>query len=326
MGNSNSVNTSLLEAVKKGEIDKVKQLCKDSNTASSLDINYKDSSQATLLMWACSMGHIKIIEFLISKGARLTDCDKDGYTPLHYAVTQKQENVVKLLVTNTKYLNTLNINAKNNLGDTALHRSIYYSLKEISSLLIVNGNADINATNNLNETPLDKARKSEIKQWLKSMGGKNNVKKSEIEGGIDDHKENKNDVNISSKDKQYLLIKEKKQKVIEWIETELSLPYKDNFIDNGYDSFDAILNGIKEKSDLEEIKITKIGHIKMILNSINEYRENQENIKQIEKLNQPGMNMNDINHDDENAENDGNIDGDNNDDNDNNENVEMDGE
>lgn len=297
MGNSNSVNTSLLEAVKKGEIDKVKQLCKDSNTASALDINYKDSSQATLLMWACSMGHLKIIEFLISKGARLTDCDKDGYTPLHYAVTQKQENVVKLLVTNTKYLNTLNINAKNNLGDTPLHRSIYYSLKEISSLLIVNGNADINVTNNLNETPLDKARKSDIKQWLKSMGGKNNVKKSEIEGNIDDNKENNNNYNesnISSKDKQYLLIKEKKQKVIEWIETELSLPYKHNFIDNGYDRFDAILNGIKTRSELEEIEINKIGHIKMILNSINEYRENQENIKRIEKLNEPGMNINDV--------------------------------
>lgn len=297
MGNSNSVNTSLLEAVKKGEIDKVKQLCKDSNTASALDINYKDSSQATLLMWACSMGHLKIIEFLISKGARLTDCDKDGYTPLHYAVTQKQENVVKLLVTNTKYLNTLNINAKNNLGDTPLHRSIYYSLKEISSLLIVNGNADINVTNNLNETPLDKARKSDIKQWLKSMGGKNNVKKSEIEGNIDDNKENNNNYNesnISSKDKQYLLIKEKKQKVIEWIETELSLPYKHNFIDNGYDRFDAILNGIKTRSELEEIEINKIGHIKMILNSINQYRENQENIKRIEKLNEPGMNINDV--------------------------------
>eukprot|EP01084_Bolivina_argentea_P018123 33791_1 len=198
--NADAINEEFLLAVKKGEIDKVKQMCLNANNDVAFNINYRDKSLQTPIMWACSMGHIQIIDLLMSFGANLTDCDKDKYTALHYAVTEKKPDVVKLLVVN--YKSKININAKNNQGDTALHRSIHYSDKQISSLLITNG-ANINALNNVQETPLDKARTNEIKIWLKSLGGKNNAKKAIIEGGNINNDEKK-DNKLSEDDKQYI--------------------------------------------------------------------------------------------------------------------------
>ena len=159
-------------------------------------------------------------------------------------------------------------------------------MKTISSLLITAG-AEINALNNLNETPLDKARKTEIKEWLQSLGGKYNAKKDQVEGGGDDNKEqdidgigdNNKDDKLSEIDKQYLHRIQLKREVVEWLNMLSFHEYIDNFIQNGYDRFDAIYK--MEKEDLKDIGV-KMGHIKVILQAIETEK----------KRNEPGMNDN----------------------------------
>ena len=64
-----------------------------------------------------------------------------------------------------------------------------------------------------------------------------------------------------------------KEKVVHWLKVELSFPeYVANFVDNGYDRFDAI--AAMDKADLKEIGI-KAGHIKIIRGAIEEHKAKQ---------------------------------------------------
>lgn len=220
MGNSSSsLNASLIKACQQGEIEKVKHLL-----GLGAKVNCSDDNKSTPLMWACACGRTSVVQFLIElKNARITDVDSDGYTCLHWAVIEKHPTVVKYLLTRCKsasfvvnentneneiagddeiksdvsnnenvvnkkrssILLLLNVDCKNVQGDTPLHKAIYYSQKKIAQLLI-NAGANLNEYNNRQETPLDKARRNDIKLWLKSIGAKANVKQNyEIEG---DHK------------------------------------------------------------------------------------------------------------------------------------------
>ena len=276
-----SVNQQFLKAVVSGELSTVEELCSN-RESNGLDINFRDKNEQTPLMWACYSGHIAIVNVLIANGANLTACDTNGYTALHHAVIGKQENVVKLLV--IEYGGKLNINAKNVQGDSALHRGVHYSLKHICSVLI-RGGAEINLKNNIGETPLDKARTSEIKKYLKAVGAKYNAKKSQIEGGqsVEDDLASKNE--LGDDDKLFIRRMAMKNDVIEWLKVTLSFPeYVDNFIGHGYARFDAIVS--MKRENLKDIGV-KMGHIQIILSAIEEYQESQQNLRE------PGMNAED---------------------------------
>ena len=64
----------------------------------------------------------------------------------------------------------VDVNAKDNGGQTPLHYATRYGHKEIAELLIANG-ADVNAKDELEETPLDFAD-GEIADFLRIHGGK----------------------------------------------------------------------------------------------------------------------------------------------------------
>jgi ankyrin repeat protein len=105
-----SKNEKLLEASKKGDVEKVKKLLKE-----GADVNAKDKYDMTPLHSAARNGHIEVVKLLIEKGAYVNANDKNGWTPLHFAAFSGHIEVVMLLLEHGA-----DPNIKNNEGKTAI--------------------------------------------------------------------------------------------------------------------------------------------------------------------------------------------------------------
>ena len=89
-----SPNPPLFDAVKKGDIEAVRK-----HLAAGADVNAKDDQGYNLetpLHKAAFWGNTEIIEFLIAKGAEVNVKNKDGKTPLDWAIEYDDETVVLL--------------------------------------------------------------------------------------------------------------------------------------------------------------------------------------------------------------------------------------
>ena len=157
----------LHEATYKGNIEKVKELVKQGG----IDINaIGRNSGNTPLHWAINVGkvtlvsfnlrtgipphflkppdkkkYLKIIGFLIEKGADVNIKNIKGDTPLHIAIKNQNTEIIELLIRKRAKLNV-----KNNKGKTPLHLA---RQSEIVKLLIEKG-ADVNAKDREGKTPL----------------------------------------------------------------------------------------------------------------------------------------------------------------------------
>lgn len=119
--------------------------------APNIDIN-----KYNILHWAVEKGDTKIVKMLIDKGAKLDSIDKNGDTYLHLAVLKKHEDVLNQLIRT----NIININSKNNAGQTPLHLARNSKLVTI----LINAGANIEAINKFGETPLALAIKYKEKE------------------------------------------------------------------------------------------------------------------------------------------------------------------
>jgi ankyrin repeat protein len=106
---------SLLEAVKKGNIDLVKSLI-----SSGANINAKDDRGMTPLHEAAYYGQREVAKVLIAKGANVNETDTAGQTPLHIAANFGAKFVPELLLANGA-----NISARDVAGNTPLHAAAY---------------------------------------------------------------------------------------------------------------------------------------------------------------------------------------------------------
>uniref|UniRef100_A0A8B9EK31 Uncharacterized protein n=1 Tax=Anser cygnoides TaxID=8845 RepID=A0A8B9EK31_ANSCY len=79
-------------AAAKGCLSELEKTLKDN------DINALNSSRETLLHVAATNGHLAIMEYLISKGAKPDVKDKKGRTPLHRAAEKGHGDAVKVLL------------------------------------------------------------------------------------------------------------------------------------------------------------------------------------------------------------------------------------
>ncbi|MGY5353768.1 ankyrin repeat domain-containing protein [Wenyingzhuangia sp. IMCC45467] len=190
----NSGNNALINAAEKNSKDVVELLA--SNT---IDINTKNSLGETALSNAVQGNTLEVVSYLLNHGASVNVQDKDGYSLLHYwAKSGKQRNapskpnqdILTLLV--SKGLNAkgsqpngntllheavqennihlikqsltlgVDINAKNNEGNTALLLAALNAKNtEVLNLLIANG-ADKKTTSSFGETAFDLASENEI--------------------------------------------------------------------------------------------------------------------------------------------------------------------
>lgn len=122
-------------------------------------LNTKDKENGNLpLHYACINGNLEIIKFLIEKGANVNEQNKTKRTPLHLAISYKDNKK------NTKRLQTvellLNNNANANLPDydnlLPLHLACYNNYIDIIELLLLRNNGNVNAQSYFGSTPLHK--------------------------------------------------------------------------------------------------------------------------------------------------------------------------
>lgn len=112
------------------------------------DVNAKDKSGWTPLMYAARYNYIAIAKLLISNDADINIQGKWGKTALIIAVWKNHPDITKLLIAKGA-----NKNIKGYLGKTALMYALKYNHPNIAKLLIAKG-ADVNARNDLGWTPL----------------------------------------------------------------------------------------------------------------------------------------------------------------------------
>lgn len=109
--------------------------------------NARNGKSTTLLHIAAKMGFKELAQQLIKDGANVAIGDRQKRTPLHYAATKE---VATLLM--------LDINARDESGDTPLHLAVQDNRPQIVYFLISNG-AKLNVENIEGNTPLHLALK-----------------------------------------------------------------------------------------------------------------------------------------------------------------------
>ncbi len=136
----------LHESVNDGDINKTTQMCK------IYDIDSTTKAGITPLHIAVKNRDLKMVIYLLDRGADIDVQDINGLTPLHYAIGQKRIKIVKYLVKRGA-----DIESVNNYGITPLHQAAYSGRVEIVEFLLMNG-ADVFAKNDNNSTPYDLAK------------------------------------------------------------------------------------------------------------------------------------------------------------------------
>lgn len=118
------------------------------------DINIKDSDGLTALHYACIHGHQGILLHMLHANADPTVTDSAGNTPLHCATERGHENCVKALLYLSEQMKLpVDVNARNDNGDTALHLAAKWGYVAIVRILLECG-ANCKLTNRQGQTPL----------------------------------------------------------------------------------------------------------------------------------------------------------------------------
>jgi hypothetical protein len=135
--------------------------------ATGFDVNTKDKNNMTALHVAVEFENLEIAKLLLQNKADINAQDKDGKTPLMYAVDGITENfeAVKLFIKSGAKLET-----RDKEGNTALLIASDGYSKEIVEYLLKAG-ANPNVKNKESETPLSLAgNQEEIKEILRRYG------------------------------------------------------------------------------------------------------------------------------------------------------------
>ena len=74
------MSDNILDCIKQNNIDKIKELL-----YSGVDVNIKDNYGETPLYYASTYGQLQIVKLIIEYGADVNAKDNDGDTPLYWA-------------------------------------------------------------------------------------------------------------------------------------------------------------------------------------------------------------------------------------------------
>ncbi|CAB3260241.1 unnamed protein product [Arctia plantaginis] len=116
------------------------------------DMNQGDDHGFSPLHWACKEGHLKIVEMLIRRGARINVTNMGDDTPLHLAAAHGHRPIVQLLLQNR-----VDVNFTNEHGNSPLHYACFWGYSAIAEDLLLAG-ALVSLANKDGDTPLDKTR------------------------------------------------------------------------------------------------------------------------------------------------------------------------
>ena len=94
--NDDTVHGDVWSAARANDFDSLRRLLKDGNSVDEIN-----GSGVTPLHLCASLGHAKLAQYLISKGANVHKCDHEsGWTPLHRALYNKRIGVALMLIEN----------------------------------------------------------------------------------------------------------------------------------------------------------------------------------------------------------------------------------
>lgn len=178
------VTVLLFKAVKKNELEKVLLYFP---VLTSVD--HQDSFGRTPLHYAAMFGHIKVVEFLLSKQAQVELEDELGYSAYRWAKENNHQNVIELLTISHQQLeeklvaaiyegdarkvslllrNVLNVDARDKLGRTFLHHMVLagheHLIDQVLSLW-----PNLNAQDNEGHTPLMIAASRGMRKFTQTL-------------------------------------------------------------------------------------------------------------------------------------------------------------
>lgn len=147
---------ALLDAAKKGDLDRVKKLLTPQN------VNCRDEHgrNSTPLHLAAGYNHLDVVEYLLQNGADVNTKDKGGLIPLHNAASYGHVDVAGLLI---KYNSCMN--ATDRWSFTPLHEAAQKGRTQLCALLILHG-ADVLLKNQEGQTAYDLAVGDDVKALL----------------------------------------------------------------------------------------------------------------------------------------------------------------
>jgi ankyrin repeat protein len=139
---STEAEPALFFALKKEAWKSLELLIKQNPTR----LNVKNNHEETPLMLVCLKGHFGLAKYLIERDA---DVNQPGWTPLHYAASGGNTEIVHLLLNHSAYIDAASPN-----GTTPLMMAARYGNFESVKLLMTEG-ADIHLKNQQGLSALD---------------------------------------------------------------------------------------------------------------------------------------------------------------------------
>jgi ankyrin repeat protein/tetratricopeptide (TPR) repeat protein len=144
-------DTALHRAVHSGKSTVVERIL----ALQTVELEAKTSSGDTALLLALWKGYDEVVSSLLTAGSDVTAVGQNGYTALHCAVHSGKSTVVERILA----LQTVELEAKNSIGETALLPALGKGHEEVVSSLLTAG-SDVTAVCQNGETALHGAVRS----------------------------------------------------------------------------------------------------------------------------------------------------------------------
>lgn len=153
----------------------------DGADVAELFIQESASLTADHLIYAAQRGYMRVANLILDKGISPNSTGRHGDTPLHAAVSWRNMEIARLLVTRGAHVNARSANGRGAGGGTPLHIAARQGTCELARWLLSNG-ADIQAQDENGETPLHAAVRglsSEVVELLVGKGADINARNRE---------------------------------------------------------------------------------------------------------------------------------------------------